>query len=81
MTQESLTGSQMTCESCIAHSKNPICGLYHMGCRDCQVRIVMSTYPNRIGARTMLWIIEKHAGTQARDEVAAIVKKKVKERK
>jgi hypothetical protein len=29
----------------------------------------------------MLWIIEKHAGTEARDEVAAIVKKKVKEEK
>lgn len=63
----------MTCKSCEAIGKNPLCGQYHFGCLACCTRLVLSTRPNKAAAAGMLAAIARFPGNPGREQILASV--------
>lgn len=67
----------MTCTSCQARQTNLASGLYSLACEECCAALVLSAYPSKRLATTMLAAIERFKGNPGRARVLACVAQKL----
>jgi hypothetical protein len=67
----------MTCDACQKHQDNPLSGAYRFACLACCTRLVLSAYPSKPHAASMLAAIERFTGNPGRERILEAVRQKL----
>jgi hypothetical protein len=69
------------CDACQKHQDNPLSGAYRFACLACCTRLVLSAYPSKPHAASMLAAIERFGGNPGRERILECVGQELTKRR